>query len=165
MADWTAIKTEYIADPKSSYRSLAKKYGVSASTLMKRASAEHWADERKQNGSKVEARITEKIASRQVKQTVKQVSGIQLAADGMIEQILEYVNAGELDPDSIAKLTRSLKDLKDIKHDLTEYELREQDMRLRALEKQINAGTDDENDALGVIFLPGAKGKLMPPED
>ena len=52
MADWSKIKTEYITTD-TSYRKLAEKYGVSASSLMQVAAREKWADEKKKQISKL----------------------------------------------------------------------------------------------------------------
>jgi transcriptional regulator with XRE-family HTH domain len=49
--DWNAIRAEYISGGISQ-RQLAEKYGVSETTLMKRASKERWNDKRKQADSK-----------------------------------------------------------------------------------------------------------------
>lgn len=162
MADWTAIKTEYISDPKASYRKLAEKYSVTVGQIRSAAEREKWQELRAQTQHKT----AQKAVQKAVQSNVKQVSGIQQCADGLLAQIALHLSSGEiLEADVIAKLTRSIKDLKEIKHDLTEYELREQDMRLRALEKQINAGSAEEDDSLGVIYLPSTTGKLIPPEE
>ena len=49
--DWNAIRAEYISGGISQ-RQLAEKYGVSETTLMRRASKERWNDKRKQADSK-----------------------------------------------------------------------------------------------------------------
>lgn len=59
--NWRKIKAEYIAG-QISQRDLAKKYGIGASTLMKRASKEGWTKKRAQVESKILAKVEQKTA-------------------------------------------------------------------------------------------------------
>jgi len=60
-ADWLKIKTEYI-NGGGSYRKLAKKFGVSESSLTKRAVSEKWKAEREAQRIKIEAEVQRKAA-------------------------------------------------------------------------------------------------------
>ena len=60
--DWAKIRNEYISTGIST-RKLAEKYGISASSVMKRAAAEKWSQQRKKQGSKIEAKLKQKTAS------------------------------------------------------------------------------------------------------
>lgn len=133
-SDWEKAKTEYIKG-NATLKEIAEKYGISHSHIRAKASKEKWSELQYKHHTKKAEQIV-----RNVRQgDVKKASSIQLCADGMIDIIAKHIATGELDPDSIAKLTRSLKDLREIKHDLTEYELREQSLRLSILEKQAKA--------------------------
>lgn len=147
---WLKIKAEYIADETSSYRSLAAKYGTTKDVIYKRAKAECWSALRKRVDDKTTTRVVKQI----VDGKVAKISGIQSAADGLVEIVAAIVSEGALGPDDIVKLTRALKDLKDIKHDLTDYELREQDARIRALEKQ-NEGPAQQDNNVRIEFVNG----------
>ena len=59
--DWNKIRTEYIAGGISQ-RKIAKKYGVSAGSLMEKANRERWADDRRQVASKALASVEQKTA-------------------------------------------------------------------------------------------------------
>ena len=59
--DWNAIRAEYIGGGISQ-RKLAKKYGVSETTLMKKANAEEWHKLRKNAESKSTAEAQQKTA-------------------------------------------------------------------------------------------------------
>ena len=48
MADWNAIRQEYITDESSSYRKLAQKYGLSYTSIGDKARKEGWAEQRAQ---------------------------------------------------------------------------------------------------------------------
>ena len=60
--DWIKVKNEYISTGIST-RKLAEKYGISASSVMKKASAEKWASQRKEQESRIEAELKRKTAS------------------------------------------------------------------------------------------------------
>lgn len=52
-ADWLKIKNEYV-NGGISYRALAEKYGLSFSTLEKRARAENWTEAKEKHREKIE---------------------------------------------------------------------------------------------------------------
>lgn len=62
--DWNAIKTEYITDESSSYRKLAKKYGVSLTAITHRAKKENWAEKKAQFKDKLITKNIEKISKK-----------------------------------------------------------------------------------------------------
>lgn len=57
--DWAAIKHEYMTDPNTSLRKIAKKYGVSLNTIAKKSKAENWFATRKKTQTKI---VTKSIA-------------------------------------------------------------------------------------------------------
>ena len=59
--NWRKIKAEYISG-KESQRALAEKYGVSRSTLIRRANKEHWTQKRKAAETEVEKKVQQKTA-------------------------------------------------------------------------------------------------------
>lgn len=65
MADWLAIKTEYVTGGLS-LQALATKYGVAFSTIRKRSASEHWVEHREEHrnnvGTLVEQKAVEKIS-------------------------------------------------------------------------------------------------------
>lgn len=115
--DWKAIRNEYIADESSSYRKLAKKYGVSLTAITKRSKEEDWIGQRKQLKDKTITKSIE-ILSEKTADKLKRVSDltdklldkleqaideldIQLYKDVEKEKIIEYNN--ELRPDKPTK--------------------------------------------------------------
>lgn len=62
--DWNAIKTEYITDESSSYRKLAKKYGVSLTAITHRAKKENWAEKKAQFKNNLITKNIEKISKK-----------------------------------------------------------------------------------------------------
>lgn len=59
--DWNAIKAEYIGGGISQ-RKLAKKYGISETTLMKRANRDGWGETRRETASKCTATAQQRTA-------------------------------------------------------------------------------------------------------
>lgn len=109
--NWTKIRNEYI-NGGISYSELAKKHGVSMSTLSKRAAAEKWAETKEQQTQtirkKLETKTAEKIANNE-SEVAAIMSRIRLKLTRKIEQAvdkLEEVDAGEL-----RKLVQSYKDM------------------------------------------------------
>ncbi len=90
MADWQAIKTEYLTTD-TSYRKLAQKYGVNATTIAKRASKEDWVSHRQQQASKV----LSKTLAVATKKKVDRLTRIQDATDKLLDKIEQAIT--ELD--------------------------------------------------------------------
>jgi hypothetical protein len=140
--DFKRIKTEYIAGG-TSYRKLAEKYGVSRSKLQAIATKENWVDLRSQAQAKTESKIVESVSDQSAKKAVNIID----VADkllGKIEEIVENV----CDPDSIKKLTSAIKDLKEIKGFKSDADKREQEARIKNLERQAQ---EDNNDTTVIV--------------
>jgi transposase-like protein len=88
--DWIEIKTEYVSG-KATYRELAKKYGVSFSTLQKRAKEEKWAESRRKYRDKVVTRALARTCTRDAQRLAKlQRSAMRLTED--LEKVLSDPN-------------------------------------------------------------------------
>lgn len=135
--DWKQIKAEYIAGG-TSYRKLAEKHGVSFSTLRKVAAKEQWTELRNKAWAKADTKLIETLSTKEANKAVSIVG----VADKLLEKIAEIADRVG-DPDSIKKLTSAIKDLKDIKGIKSDIDLREQEARIRALEKQTEKTDDD----------------------
>ena len=90
MADWNAIKTEYITTD-TSYRKLAQKYGVNATTIAKRAGKEDWVSQRQQQASKTLSKTLEADS----KKKADRLTRIQDATDRLLDKIEQAIS--ELD--------------------------------------------------------------------
>ena len=64
MADWQAIKTEYITTD-TSYRKLAEKYGIHYKVISERGKAEGWVELRSQHQDKTLTKTLDKISNKQ----------------------------------------------------------------------------------------------------
>lgn len=136
--DWRKIKADYIAGG-TSLRKLAEKYGVSFSTIQKKSMEEKWGELRKKNRRKVEEKIIDSVSSKEAQKAVNIID----VADKLLDKISEFVEAIPLESmastQSLKHLTSALKDLKEIKGYKSDADMREQEARIRNLEKQAEA--------------------------
>ena len=129
--DWKRIKAEYIAGG-TSYRKLAEKHGVSPTTLTKVAGREGWVEARKQADIKKTSKIVDAVSE---KEAAKAVDIIDVA-DKLLLKLSDLMDNMIIDTQSFKQLTSALKDLKDIKGYKSAIDLKEQEARIRNLEKQ-----------------------------
>ena len=90
MADWQAIKTEYITTD-TSYRKLAQKYGVSYQAICRRSKEEGWIDLREQHMNKTVSKAVDKISSKKA----DKLSRIDDLADQLLDKLQQAIQ--ELD--------------------------------------------------------------------
>lgn len=98
MADWQAIKTEYITTD-TSYRKLAQKYGVSTTQICSVGRDEGWVELRKQHLNKTVAKTLDKISSKQAdkmaridKLTDKLLDKLERAIDELDLQLVKHTD-------------------------------------------------------------------------
>ena len=96
--DWLKIKTEYITNPKASYRNLSEKYGVPKTNLERRAKKEGWPDLRRRHEDKTVARTISEYEKKQARKMVdidrianKLLRKIEKAVDELDMQIVTMV--------------------------------------------------------------------------
>ena len=135
MADWQAIKTEYITTD-TSYRKLAQKYGIHYKVISDRGKAEEWVELRSQHRAKTLTITLDKIS----KQEAKRAAKIRTVADKLLNKIEAMVDGGKpLDTKAIRALTAAVKDLKDILGVKSALDEKEQKARIATLEKQADS--------------------------
>ena len=134
MADWQAIKTEYITTD-TSYRKLAQKYGVGYQAICHRSQDEGWIAEREQYKNKTMSKTLEKISQQEATRAAK----IHSVADKLLLKIERMVDSDKpLDSKGIRALTAAVKDLKEIQSVRSELDRQEQEARIANLRKQAN---------------------------
>jgi hypothetical protein len=143
--NWNAIKKEYIAGG-TSYRKLCEKYGVSRTTLQRKAAAEKWCQLRGQAEAKAETKMVDQVSDEQVA-TANNLTALADKVLLRIEALLEKVDS----PTGIKDITTALKNIKDVKGIKTEIDLREQEARIRNLENQAEKDTDQAQ-TISVVF-------------
>lgn len=146
MADWKKIKAEYIAGG-TTYRALAKKHGVSFTTLQRTAKKEGWITLRRQADDKTTAIMVDKVSSKNANTGLK----INAVADKLLIKLSETIDATEvLDGQTLKQFTSALKDLRDIKGEKSLLDLREQEARIAKLQK--DAVVEDKSTEITITF-------------
>jgi hypothetical protein len=152
--DWTQIKSEYITDSKSSYRKLAGKYGVPFSTLKRRAKEEEWTKLRTQ----AELKVTTKTIDKAIDKKVDRMTRLMDVTDKLLLKIEETVEELStegivLDKSTLKQISGALKDIKDIQGVKSDRDIREQEARIRKLEKE--AEDDAKKDTTITVQFEG----------
>lgn len=137
--DWKKIKAEYIAGG-TSYRRLAEKYGVSFNTLKTHAVEEQWYKSRQQANKKATTKIIDVVSDKQAKQANKIID----VADKLLNKIAEVIDMVDTTA-GIKDLSTAIKNIKEIKGIKSSADMREQEARIRNLEKQAER-TEESND-------------------
>ena len=149
MADWQAIKTEYITTD-TSYRKLAQKYGVSATQICNVGRDEKWVEQREQYLSDTTAKTLKKISDQEANRAAK----IHSVADKLLQKIEAMVDSGDVCSEKgLRALTAAVKDLKEIQGVKSDMDKREQKARIATLEKQANK--DDNSSGAPTLVVEG----------
>ena len=149
MADWQAIKTEYITT-QTSYRKLAKKYGVSHVQIGNVGKEEKWVELRRQHLVRTVTKTVAAVESAQVNRAKK----INTVADKLLLKIEALVDRPGMVPKDVRSLVAAVKDLKEIQSVKSALDEQEQRARIANLQKQANK-EDTHADSIEVVFLAG----------
>ena len=149
MADWQAIKTEYITTD-TSYRKLAEKYGVSRVQIGNVGKDEGWVELRRQHLDRTVSKTVAAVESAQVNRAKK----MQTVADKLLNKIEAIVDRPGMMPKDIRSLVAAVKDLKEIQGVKSELDEQEQRARIANLNKQANPDKQDDAPKLVVEGLP-----------
>lgn len=137
--DWNKIKAEYIAGG-TSYRKLCAKYGCSFTTLTRTAQREGWIQLRQQAENETETKIINVVSEKKAdidKKYFTLVDKLMQRAEEVIE------NTPIWQVQSLKEMATALKYLKECKGVKSDIDLREQEARIKNLEKQ--AAEDDNS--------------------
>ena len=150
MADWQAIKTEYITTD-TSYRKLAQKHGVSYQAICHRSKDEGWIALREQHLNDTVSKTLDKISQQKANRAAK----VQTVADKLLGKIEAMVDSGKpLDTKAIRALTAAVKDLKEIQSIRSDLDEQEQRARIANLQK-LAQKEDTQADSIEVVFMAG----------
>ena len=155
MADWQAIKTEYITTD-TSYRKLAQKHGVGYPAICHRSKAEGWISLREQHHNDTITKTLDKISTDEANRAAK----IHSVADKLLLRIEAMVDQDEkLDEKALRTLVASVKDLKEIQSVRSELDRQEQEARISKLRSDAQQRNNDEDDdETGVVLMPAVLG-------
>lgn len=154
MADWQKIKTEYITT-NTSYRKLAEKHGISYQAICRRSQDEQWGEQREQYMNKTVTKTIDRISNKQVDRAAKLVSVADLLLD-KVKTIVEDNPDLLLSTQSIKNLSGVLKDIKEVQMIRSDADLREQEARIKNLQKQAEAEEKRDN-TIVIQFAEGSE--------
>ena len=150
MVDWTKIKAEYIAGG-TSYRKLALKYGVSLTTLQRKAKDEGWLDLRRQTEDKTTTKIVNDVSEQNAKIDDTYFSCV----DKLMKKAEEFIiGAKTWSPTMLKDMATTMKDLKECKGVKSDADMREQEARIAKLQREAEK-EDDTVDEIEIVFNAG----------
>ncbi|MBQ8836439.1 MAG: hypothetical protein IJ002_03120 [Clostridia bacterium] len=144
--DWNEIKKEYISSA-TSYRKLCAKYGVPRTTLEKRAKDEKWTDLRRQVKDKAEADMVRRVAEESSKVDHKYFRLVDKLID-KADEVIENTPVWQVQ--SIKDMASALRSLRECRGFKTDIDLREQEARIKNLERQLEKS--DDIPEINVVF-------------
>lgn len=153
MADWQAIKTEYITTD-TSYRKLADKYGVSRVQIGNVGRQEGWVELRRQHLDNTVTKTVDAISQQEVDRAVRILTVADKLLD-KIEAMVDTVEPEDMSPKSIRALTAAVKDLREIQGIKSELDSEEQRARIANLRKQAEKDDAGGADVIEVVFAAG----------
>ena len=151
MADWQAIKTEYITTD-TSYRELSQKYGVHYTNIAKRAKKEDWQQLRQQQTNTTQTKMIEAVERRKVDRATKLMEVSDLLLQKVKERV-EALDAIEMGSQEFRHLSATIKDLKEIQMIRSDADIREQEARIANLRKQ--AEKEEQNHDVTITIAGG----------
>ena len=159
--DYNQIKKEYISGG-TSYRKLAAKYNIPFSNLKNIAIKEQWTHLREQAKNKTDTKMVNAISEKSAKiddKYFRLVDKLMSKAEETIE------NLDVWSVTAIKEMSTALKYLKECKGVKSEADMREQEARIKNLEKQAQEKNQDDGKPSGIVLLPAIADKLIPPSE
>lgn len=150
--DWNELKTEYITTD-TSYRKLAEKYGVSRGQIQRRATDENWPDLKSQFDTKTVSDAVNAVS----KKFTARAKRLQDVTDKLLDKIeltIENID-GFKSSRAVKDVSDALKNVKDIMMVKSDLDTREQEARIKNLQRQ--AESEDDDNEIRVVITGKAK--------
>ncbi len=138
---WSKIKAEYIAGGIS-YRKLAEKYQVSFNTLKDKAVKEQWASLRDEAYNRVTTDVVNVVSSENAKIDDKYFRCVDMLLD-KAEEIIASTQIWQVT--NLKELAMAMKYLKECKGVKSDADIREQEARIKKLQKEVEEEKKDTN--------------------
>ena len=139
--DWSKIKAEYIAGGIS-YRSLAQKHNISFNTLKRIAVKEQWSKLRDKAYNKATTKVVNDIATANAKIDDKYFRIV----DKLMSKAEELVDSTTIwQVSNLKEMATALKYLKECKGVKSDADIREQEARIKKLQKEVEEEKKDTN--------------------
>lgn len=152
MADWAAMKMEYITTD-TSYRKLAEKYGVSRVQVGNVGREEGWVELRRQHLDNIVTKTVEATEQQEINRTMR----ILAVSDKLLDKIEAIVDTVGTDTTAkaIRALTAAVKDLREIQGIKSELDSEEQRARIANLRRQAEKEDVSGSEVIEVVFAAG----------
>ena len=119
--DWTTIKADYVSDPKATLRNIAKKYGISMTTVAKKSKADNWFATRQKTQADIATKVITKTANKQANELAKEMELLSKMKDAVTDTLSDPLQfhrhievdavTGDIDDIVLDKVdTRAMKD-------------------------------------------------------
>ena len=144
MADWQKIKTEYITTD-TSYRKLGQKYGIHYKVISEKGKDEGWVTLRSQHRDKTFTKALDRICEDKVDRAARLNSVAELLLE-RVERLLESDDKIAFDTQGMKHISGVLKDIKEIQMIRSDADMREQEARIKNLQKQADKEDDQSKD-------------------
>ena len=147
MADWKKIKAEYITTD-TSYRKLAQKYGLAESTIYARGGKEHWVEQKERHQSKTVAKTLDALSNKEVDRAAR----LMTVADKLLKKVEQAVDDDHpMSANAIKNLSDALKNIRETQMIRSEADMREQEARIRNIEKQAQVEEIDKEIKVTIV--------------
>ena len=153
-ADWSAIRNEYISNPKTSYRKLAEKHGVHYRTIAKVGQREDWDGQRTQLTHKAVTETIEKLSAAQADRALR----LAEVSDLLLEKVRDLLESKpEIleDTQAMRHISAVIKDYKDIQGIRSQKDAEEQEARIAKLRREAEKDADDKDKTVIVTIEGG----------
>lgn len=139
-ADWKKIKAEYLTT-EISIRDLAQKYGVHYTTIGRRAAKEEWQTQRQQQMDRTLTKTLNAASTAEANRAIR----LKTVADKLLNKVEVLVERDDhLSAAAIKNLSDALKNIRDTQMIRSDADMREQEARIRNLEKQAQVEETDK---------------------
>lgn len=151
--DWDELKREYVTT-NISYRKLAAKYNVEFNSLQYQAAKFKWHEERLQFRDKINTKSLKKAENK----AADYKSVLYDLAYKVAQQLSDMAQKYDMET-LIAKgikprdITGAIKDLEDALHVKSDSDIKEQEARIKKLQRDASIDDNDDNN-YGVLILP-----------
>jgi hypothetical protein len=149
--DWHTIKMEYITT-ETSYRRLAKKYGMDVASIGRRAKAEDWVGQRQRFVDRSETETLNSVCQERKERTARLLRASDMLLD-RVQELLENADDPVTDTSVMRDIAVVLKSLKEIQMVRSEEDIREQEARIAKLRKEAE-DDDTRPPVLEILGLP-----------
>lgn len=150
--NWIKIEKEYVTT-EASLRQLAAKYGVGMSSMNRHSRERGWVAKRKAHENVIADKVGARLASAEADEQSDRALRVMQVSDKLLDLCEKMCDMESIAPRDLRSLTAALMDIKEIQMIKSALDIREQQARIKNLEKAASPEAEDTGET-GVIILP-----------